>query len=273
MFWFVLFVIVVIILVVHQRQKENTQRLEQHRPDYIEDYTRKSGSYSDEQMDLLYRRYASIIDEYHITPLSMFEEILNQNPDRVISDLNLLIQNGRFQKAHIEYDDGTFVVDEYTKTRSGQKKAWDDAPEREKTPEERASNAAKKVIDAVEKTSPYVRDETMRDILSGIESSTNDIVKKIHEDPGLITGDLRRFLNFYLPKTVECVENYRELLQKNDLTDMEISAKNDLESALTAIRKAFRKILKSIANNDAIDVSAEAKAIQQMLENDGLADD
>lgn len=279
---------VIILIVIRQKEKtENIDRRENvPKRQKVEDYTTGGGSLTSGQVDLLYRKYASVIDEYHITPLPMFMDVLGKSRMQVMSDLNILINNGRFQRARIEYDDNTFVVDEYTKVRpatEAEKNFWQEDRHQtytenrgrtEKTEENlRFEQERKLIVGAIEAAVPYARDEKMRNVLSGIERSANDIFAKLREDPELNTGDTRRLLTFYLPKAVECIDSYRSLLQKSDLTDLEEEAKSDLESALIAMDQSFRKIRNSLSNNDAIDISAEAKAIQQMLKNDGLTDE
>lgn len=277
-------VIILIVIRQNEKKKNNGRRENIPKRQRVEDYTTGGGSLTSGQVDLLYRKYASVIDEYHITPLPMFMDVLGKSRMQVMSDLNILINNGRFQRARIEYDDNTFVVDEYTKVRpaAGKRTRQIDEYQRdtengrkaEKTEENlRFEQERKSIVGAVEAVIPYVRDEKMRNVLSGIERSANDIFAKLREDPKLDTGDTRRLLTFYLPKAVECIDYYSGLLQKSDLTDLEEEAKSDLEAALTAMDQSFRKIRNSLSNNDAIDISAEAKAIQQMLKNDGLTDE
>lgn len=267
------FAVATIVILIVIQQKENR---EDQKKNIIEDYTVRDTTLSGQQVDLLYRRYASVIDGYHITPIRMFTDVFSTKRDQVFSDLNVLINNGRFQRARIEYDDDTFVVDEYTKQRGfnenyGRSAFSDEKKQQKKTFLYRKERES--VVSAIEETVPFVRDEKMRNILSGIESKTNEILTRLSEDQNLVTGDVRRFLTFYLPKTIECVEHYRHLLEKNYLTDLEKGAITDLESALETIDKAFRKICDSLTNSDAVDISAEARAVQQMLENDGLTDD
>lgn len=279
---------VIILIAIRQKEKAEDTGRKKNIPkrQRVEDYTTGGGSLTSGQVDLLYRKYASVIDEYHITPLPMFMNVLGKSRMQVMSDLNILINNGRFQRARIEYDDNTFVVDEYTKVRPATeagKNFWqedrhqnysENSRRAEKTEENLSFEQERKsIVGAIEAAVPYARDEKMRNVLSGIERSANDIFAKLREDPELNTGDTRRLLTFYLPKAVECIDSYRSLLQKSDLTDLEEEAKSDLESALIAMDQSFRKIRNSLSNNDAIDISAEAKAIQQMLKNDGLTDE
>lgn len=226
----------------------------------VQDFTNRSGSMPSSGVDLLYRKYAPIIDGYRVTPVSLFADKLNEDHEKVLSDLNILVSNGRFQKARIDYDNDTLIIEGYMKNRQ---------EVRESTP----SDHNRELINVIEKIKPVIKDQTMSDTVSGIERSADDILKKIKEDPSVVTGDLRRVLDFYFPKTIECLSNYEKLLKKDKLTSMEESAKKDLESVLKSIDKSFGKIETSLVNHDAADISAEAKALQMMLENDGLTED
>lgn len=226
----------------------------------VQDYTNRSGTMPSSEVDLLYRKYAPIIDGYRITPVKLFTDKLNEEHEKVLSDLNILVSNGRFQKARIDYDKDTLIIEGYLKNRQDV---------RENAP----SDSNRELIRAIQEIKSVIKDQAMTDTVSGIEQSADDILKKIKEDPSVVTGDLRRVLDFYFPKTIECINNYKKLLKKNKLTSMEKSAKKDLESVLKSIDKSFGKIETSLVNHDAADISAEAKALQMMLENDGLTED
>lgn len=226
----------------------------------VQDFTNRSGAMPSSGVDLLYRKYAPIIDGYRTTPLRLFTDKLNEDHEKVLSDLNILVSNGRFQKARIDYDKDMLIIEGYMKNRQ---------EVRENVP----SDNNRDLINAIQKIKPVIKDQAMSDTVSGIERSADDILKKIKEDPSVVTGDLRRVLDFYFPKTIECINNYEKLLKKNKLTSVEESAQKDLETVLKSIDKSFNKIETSLVNHDAADVSAEAKALQMMLENDGLTED
>lgn len=216
----------------------------------------------EEKIDRLYRMYSSVIDQYHSTPLPMFTAHLGMDRKEVLRDLNTLISRGRFQRAHIEYDENAFVVDEYTKKRGTQE-------ERDSL----SSDLAQKKSDLVKlaaSAAEAAQTEEIRKTIEGIGASASAILDKTAETPELAETDTRRFLHFYLPKTMECLMNYQHLLQITNPDDQELSAKQETESALKTIAESFERLLKSLSSEDIFEMSAQAQALKQMLDNDAF---
>lgn len=243
----------------------------------------KPGNYAErrrqgkmDQVDRLYREYASVIDEYHKTPLPMFSQVLGKEKSRVVSDLNILISCGRFQRAHIEFDEDAFVVDEYLKERNPENKNPGEESGRrnaaETSGDDVLENQRSQTVEIIEEAAQHVQDEEMRAVLNEIEESTAEILDRMKNTPEKTGEDVRKFQKFYLPKAMECIRNYDILIQRTHLSEQELSARYDLESAIKTICHSFRKLRDSFSANEAVDMAAEAKAVQSMLENDGLAD-
>ncbi|MGN1381594.1 MAG: 5-bromo-4-chloroindolyl phosphate hydrolysis family protein [Eubacterium sp.] len=224
--------------------------------------TINNNSKEEKKTDILYSMYSSVIDQYHSTPLPLFTSHLGKNRKEVLQDLNTLISKGRFQRAHIEYDENAFVVDEYTKERGSQ--------------EERSSFAAglaQKKSDLMKLAASVAENaqtEEIRETVEKINTSASAILDKTAESPELAETDTRRFLNFYLPKTKQCLMNYQRLLQISNPDEQELSAKQETESALKTIAESFERLLKSLSSEDIFEMSAQAQALKQMLENDAF---
>ena len=225
-------------------------------------YQKVTNSKNEEKIDQLYRMYSSIIDQYHSTPLPLFSQHLGKDRKEVLADLNTLISHGRFQKAHIEYDENAFVVDEYLKERGSQE-------ERDSF----ASELAQKKSDLVKlaaSAAEAAQTEEIREAVEKIGSTASAILDKTIESPELAETDTRRFLHFYLPKTMQCLMNYQQLLKINNPDEQELSAKQETESALKTIAESFERLLKSLSSEDIFEMSAQAQALKQMLDNDAF---
>jgi phage terminase Nu1 subunit (DNA packaging protein) len=220
------------------------------------------GDKEDERIDRLYRMYSSIIDQYHSTPLPLFSQELGKSRKEVLMDLNTLITSGRFQRPHIEYDENAFVVDEYQKVRGSE----------EEHSEFITLIAEKKKAAAAltAETAALAQTEEMRGVIESIGRSISDILDKTAASPDLAENDTRRFLNFYLPKSMQCLQNYQKLLQISSPSGEEQTAKEETESALRTIADSFERLLKSLSNEDVFEMSAQAQALKQMLDSEGL---
>ena len=220
------------------------------------------GDKEDNRIDQLYRMYSSVIDQYHSTPLPLFSQILGKTRKEVLVDLNALINSGRFQRAHIEYDENAFIVDDYTNLRSS---------ENEQSAFTAQMSEKKKAAAALTaETAALAQTEDMRKVVESIGHSTSEILTKTAETPELAESDARKFLKFYLPKTMQCLQNYQLLLKISNPSEEQQSAKSETESALRTIADSFERLLQSLTNEDVFEMSAQAQALKQMMENEGL---
>ena len=85
------------------------------------------------------------------------------------------------------------------------------------------------------------------------------IFKLLDERPEK-SGELRSFMNYYLPQTLKILENYAKLEAQGIEGDNINEAKAKIEGMMD---KLFA--------DDVLDISADLKVMEQMLEKDGLA--
>ena len=69
---------------------------------------------------------------------------------------------------------------------------------------------------------------------------------------------------------MQCLQNYQLLLKISNPSEEQQSAKSETESALRTIADSFERLLQSLTNEDVFEMSAQAQALKQMMENEGL---
>lgn len=85
--------------------------------------------------------------------------------------------------------------------------------------------------------------------------------------------DIRIFINYYLPTTIDLLKSYHEMNRQASIGGKTITTTlQKIVSSLDTIVSAFRNLLDSLYGEKAMDVNANITVLKNMLEREGLVD-
>ena len=113
--------------------------------------------------------------------------------------------------------------------------------------------------------------KVMSDKLYRLEEIMRRIFEQVEKDPSS-AGDLRRFMDYYLPTTTKLLSAYVELDRQPVQGDNIRKTKDEIESSLDTINDAFEQLLDSMFSDMAMDISTDISVMKTMMAQDGLAD-
>jgi 5-bromo-4-chloroindolyl phosphate hydrolysis protein len=105
-----------------------------------------------------------------------------------------------------------------------------------------------------------------------IEIVLQSIFARAKEHPEVV-DELDRLMNYYLPTTVKLLDAYRDLDAQPIQGANILKSKSDIEDTLDALNVAFEKLLDSIFNDMAWDISTDVSVLQTVLAQEGLTED
>ena len=105
--------------------------------------------------------------------------------------------------------------------------------------------------------------------LSRLELIITRIFEEVGKNPEL-AGELRKFMNYYLPTTRKLVDAYRELYHETIISENMAKTKKEIEDTLDTINEAFENLLDSFFEERAMDISSDISVLQTMLAQEGL---
>ena len=85
--------------------------------------------------------------------------------------------------------------------------------------------------------------------------------------------DISRMMDYYLPTTVKLLEAYEDLDAEPVQGENIISSKKEIEKTLDTLNVAFEKLLDSLFQDTAWDVSSDISVLEMMLAQEGLTKD
>ena len=102
-----------------------------------------------------------------------------------------------------------------------------------------------------------------------LEATTGKIIDTVAASPAKLP-QIRKFMNYYLPTTLKLLNAY-DRMDSTGVSGANIDgAKGKIEDMLDTICTAFTRQLDDLYGEEALDVSAEIKVMEQMLAQEGL---
>ena len=107
--------------------------------------------------------------------------------------------------------------------------------------------------------------------IDSIESIANQIFKAVIEQPQK-AQQIRRFMDYYLPTTLEMLVAYRRMEEGNVTGATADDARERIRNSLDLVIEAFSKQLAKLYEDDALDITTDIDVMETMLRQDGLID-
>ena len=117
-----------------------------------------------------------------------------------------------------------------------------------------------------------IGDEEISAQLAHLETTMKRIIEQVRKDP-LSASNLRRLMVYYLPTTMKLLEAYGELDRQPVEGENITSTKQEIRDALGTINDAFERLLDSMFQDMAWDISSDISVMKTMMAQDGLAGD
>lgn len=237
-----------------------------------------------------FKRYVKQLGTRRYCPVKELADRTGKTEKYIVRDLQKMIRLGMFPEGCMDEEQTCLMLDRDTLSRFNtmkksiaeqqqmkqqqlEEQKKEEAKKAELTNEEKE---IKKIIDEGEsyiKTIKEINDalpqEDISKKLDMLETVTGKIFTHIETHPEQIP-EIRKFMEYYLPITLKLVTAYRDFeaqpIQGKNIT----SAKVEIENTLDTINEAFLKLLDSLFEDAAMDVSTDITVLQTMLAQEGL---
>lgn len=246
-----------------------------------------------------FRSYISSLGSREYCNVKELSEHLGKSCRFVVKDLEKMIQKGWFRQGHLDTQKTCLMVSDdaykqYTDLLQQREQV------REETQEQQAEEVKKRAREVQmeaeapdSKLSPEIReiietgDKYIRKIhdcndaipgaeisakISRMEMLVDRIFDRIEQNPDSVT-DIHRMMEYYLPTTVKLLDAYQELDVQPVQGENIVSSKREIEKTLDTLNVAFEKLLDSLFQDTAWDVSSDISVLHTMLAQEGLTED
>ena len=128
-----------------------------------------------------------------------------------------------------------------------------------------------KMLKQIRAENDAIPDQVLSGQMDELDRLCVQIFKTVAEKPQK-AGDIRKFMDYYLPTTLKMLSSYRVMNQRGvSVSDM-TEARSTLIRGMGMVLTACQKQLDNLYKDDMLDVSTDIDVLEQMLKRDGFTD-
>ncbi len=150
-------------------------------------------------------------------------------------------------------------------------------PEEKKQPEPSTGNAeldailkqGAESVSKIQSLNDEIPDFKLSAQIKQIEILTEKIFAYVKEHPQDV-GQIRQFLNYYLPTTIKLLEQYVVLQNQGMRMGNIDEGMQKIEAMLDKVIVAFQRQLDSLFESSVVDITADIQVMEQMMASEGL---
>ncbi|WP_130837377.1 5-bromo-4-chloroindolyl phosphate hydrolysis family protein [Lachnoclostridium sp. Marseille-P6806] len=231
-----------------------------------------------------YYLYGKLLEKKEFFSIREFASRAGIAEKKLRAELAQMIRRGYLPKARMDAGETTLMLTDsaYAQYRSAEEsRAAREQQAREKQQKEQqiygelpAEAAAVlkeggEYIRSVREANDRIPDnQEMSEKLYRLENIMNRIFAQVRKHPAS-AGELRRLMDYYLPTTAKLLGAYVELDKQPEVTNV-VKTRHEIEQAMDTINDAFEKLLDSLFQDLAWDISSDISVMKTMLAQDGL---
>ena len=236
-----------------------------------------------------FKRYRTLLGQKTYCSLEKLARGVGKSVKFVRRELRKMIAGGYFREGHLDREESNLIITDETYQLFEQSRLQ---LERSRREEERLAMEAEQkkpepsqppqVQEVLDKGNAFIAEiRRCNDLIPGFEISEKItrmelIVQRIFaraaSHPEIIP-DLKKMMDYYLPMTVKLLNAYADMDAQPVQGETIRSSKREIEQTLDTLNLAFEKLLDSVFEDTALDVSSDISALQTLLAQEGLTDD
>lgn len=202
----------------------------------------------------------------------------------VRKELQGMINQGLFLEGHLDHEEQNLITSDETYAHYEQSRLQMEARKQAEAaaPQQPSSTPDPKVQEVLDRGNAYLReirrcnDEIPGEEISAKISRMEAIVQRIFErakaHPEIIP-DLKKLMDYYLPMTIKLLNAYADMDRQPIQGDTIRASKQEIDTTLDTLNLAFEKLLDSVFQDTAMDVSSDISVLHTLLAQEGLTGD
>lgn len=226
-----------------------------------------------------YYHYSRVVGSKEYFSIQEVADRLGKKTSEVIKDIKRMISRGFLPSAKFDETQTTVML---TDNAFKQYQDAELARMKRESEEERRRNLTgldreiedilndgEKYLKMIRECNDAIPDEDVTNKLYRLENIMNRIFEQVKNSPES-ASNLRRLMDYYLPTTDKLLKAYVDLDKQPEVGDNIVNTKREISDTLGVINDAFEKLLDSMFENMAWDISSDISVMRSMMEQDGL---
>ena len=219
--------------------------------------------------DKLFRRYYAMASGHDVLSVHAMADALGVPYQKAAKQLQEMIDAGWFgDTAYLDQSKGRLMLDgsglEYEEPAP--------EPEQPEPSAEQTISEEEKILRQIRADNDLIDNPEISRKIDRIEELTRKIFAFIREKPEK-AGELRSFLNYYLPQTLKILETYARLEAQGVEGENIRAAKTRIEGMMDTLVESYERQLDKLFEGDVLDITTDIEVMEAMLARDGLTVD
>lgn len=210
-----------------------------------------------------FRKYLSMIGDRDEAFIPALAKAMGVSEKKASQELEEMLDRGFFEGGYIDAARQSLVLRE-----GGIWEAPAPEPEEPESPEKQ-DDLATGTLQHIRQVNDAIANPELSQKIDRIEELTAKIFRLLEERPEK-ASELRSFMNYYLPQTLKILENYSKLEAQGIEGENIAEAKQKIEGMMDKLVDGYETQLDKLFADDVLDISADLKVMENMLEKDGL---
>lgn len=234
-----------------------------------------------------FEKYVKEIGTAEFCNISDLAEPVGKSENFVVKDITKMIHKGWFKQGHLDRKKTCLIVTdqmyeqykELEKQRDLQQKEEQNMAQKQAESRKGLTPEVQKVIDQgdvyvrkIRECNDAIPGEEISEKIYRIEIVVDKIFDRVEQNPNSVS-DIRKLMDYYLPTTVKLLEAYAQMDAQPVGGENIQTAKREIEATLDTLNIAFEKLLDSLFQDAAWDVSSDISVLNTMLAQEGLKED
>lgn len=216
-----------------------------------------------------YLNYLGYIGSNQEVSLAHMAATFGVSVRKLCKDLRRMLSQGILPTGYLDLAEGKLYLTENGYRSRGQEA---EAQQDEAAARAQAQSQEDAILQEIRQINEDIPDEAMSAKISRIEEITAKILAYQKSHPNR-EGQLRPFLNYYLPTTLKILRAYAQLEAQGVEGENITAATARIEGMMDQVVAGFEKQLDKLFQNDAMDITSDVEVLENMLKKDGLSGD
>ena len=218
-----------------------------------------------------YTNYLAYIGANRQVSLAPMAAAMDVSVRRLTRDLRKMLATHVLPTGYLDLKAGKLMLTEmgYTEPEPEPEPQPEPQPEPEKNQQPSQED---EILREIRLINDLIPDPVISAKIDRIEEVTHKILQYQKTHPQR-TEQLRTFLNYYLPTTLDILRSYARLDAQGVEGENITAAKQRIEGMMDKVVEGFEKQLDKLFSSDAMDIAADVQVLENMLKKDGLSGD
>ncbi|HIY22181.1 MAG TPA: 5-bromo-4-chloroindolyl phosphate hydrolysis family protein [Candidatus Flavonifractor merdigallinarum] len=208
-----------------------------------------------------FRKYLALIGRQDAISVETLAQAMPVSLHTACDDLQEMLDKGILPVGYLDMGSGRLILSD---------EGIQEEPAPKPEPKPGAVGEDERILAQIRAVNDAIEDEEMSRKIDRIEEITRKIFAYQKKNPEK-AGQLRSFLNYYLPTTLKILNAYAQMEEQGVEGANITAAKVRIEGMMDKVVEGYEKQLDRLFENEAMDITTDVQVLEQMLEKDGLS--